>query len=61
MFLGHSYRKYESKVYFPKIIRMLYVSLRDSARLDNEEIFKSILSFVKKKIYSSRNHKSISA
>ncbi|SEE51737.1 hypothetical protein SAMN04487765_2909 [Tenacibaculum sp. MAR_2010_89] len=61
MFLGHSYNKYESKVYFPKAINMLYISLRDSARLDNEEIFKSIILFVRKKIYSSRNHKSISA
>ncbi|WP_417861377.1 hypothetical protein [Winogradskyella sediminis] len=40
---------------------MLYLSLRDSARLDHEEIFISIILFIRKKIYSSRSKKSISA
>ncbi|WP_299122989.1 hypothetical protein [uncultured Winogradskyella sp.] len=61
MFLGHSYSKYESKVYFPKAVNILYISLRDSARLDNDEIFVSIILFIRKKIYSSRSQNSISA
>lgn len=61
MFLGHKYQKYQSRIYLPKVMRSLYLSLRDSARLDNEEIFRKLSLFIRGKIYDSRSKGSLSA
>jgi len=61
MFLGNNYNKYTAKIYLPKVIRALLLSLRDAAQLDNEEIFRKLVLFVRSKIYSARRDGSISA
>ena len=61
MFLGHNYQKYPTRIYLPKVMRSLYISLRDSARLDNEEIFRKLTLFIRAKISDTRNNGSLSA
>lgn len=61
MFLGNNYNKYNAKIYLPKVIRALLLSLIDAAQIDNEEIFRKLALFVRGKIYSARRDGSISA
>ncbi|WP_271393111.1 hypothetical protein [Aequorivita sinensis] len=61
MFLGNNYNKYRAKIYLPKVIRALLISLIDAAKLDNEEIFTKLVLFIRDKIYNARADGSISA
>ncbi|WP_298896410.1 hypothetical protein [uncultured Psychroserpens sp.] len=61
MFLGQSYNKHTSKLYLPNVVSALLFSLRDSSRLDNEEIFRKLVLFIRSKVYKSKRDGSLSA
>ena len=60
MFIGNHYRK-NNKIYLDQVTNYLYLGINESARLDNEVIFRKLVLFLRSKLYDAQFKGSLSA